>query len=51
MSDTESGAGRVLAFYDRHPISAADVLTRIKEKRGSLERLKPEDVFPFDQDH
>ncbi|HEY7610977.1 MAG TPA: methyltransferase domain-containing protein [Alphaproteobacteria bacterium] len=41
----------VLAFYDRHPISAADVLTRIKEQRGSLERLKPEDVFPFDQDH
>jgi SAM-dependent methyltransferase len=41
----------VLAFYDRHPISAADVLTRIKEQRGSLERLKPEDVFPHDQDH
>jgi ubiquinone/menaquinone biosynthesis C-methylase UbiE len=41
----------ILAFYDRHPISAADVLTRIKDQRGSLERLKPEDVFPFDQDH
>lgn len=41
----------VLAFYDRHPISAADVLTRVKEQRGSLERLKPEDVFPHDQDH
>lgn len=51
MSNTDPGAGHVLAFYDRHPISAADVLTRIKEKRGSLERLKPEDVFPFDQDH
>jgi len=46
-----SEAGHVLAFYDRHPISAADVLVRIKEQRGSLERLKPEDVFPFDQDH
>ena len=45
------GADHVLAFYDRHPISAADVLTRIKEERGSLDRLKPEDVFPFDQDH
>lgn len=43
--------GHVLAFYDRHPISAADVLLRIKEQRGSLERLKPEDAFPFDQDH
>lgn len=41
----------VLDFYDRHPISAEDVLTRIKEQRGSLERLKPEDVFPHDQDH
>ena len=41
----------VLAFYDRHPITAADVLTRIKDQRGSLDRLKPEDVFPFDQDH
>lgn len=47
MSET----GHVLAFYDRHPISGADVLLRIKEQRGSLERLKPEDVFPFDQDH
>jgi len=46
-----SGADHVLAFYDRHPISAADVLTRIKEQRGSLDRLKPEDVFPHDQDH
>ena len=46
-----SEAGHVLAFYDRHPISAADVLLRIKEQRGSLERLKPEDAFPFDQDH
>jgi sarcosine/dimethylglycine N-methyltransferase len=49
MSD--SAAAHVLAFYDRHPISAADVLARVREARGSLERLKPEDVFPFDQDH
>jgi SAM-dependent methyltransferase len=47
MSET----GHVQSFYDRHPISAADVLARIKEQRGSLERLKPEDVFPHDQDH
>ncbi len=47
----DPGPDHVLAFYDRHPISAADVLTRIKEQRGSLERLKPEDVFPHDQDH
>lgn len=49
MSDER--AQHVLAFYDRHPISAADILARIKEARGSLERLKPEDAFPFDQDH
>ena len=51
MSEPQAGAGHVLAFYDRHPISAADVLQRVKDARGSLERLKPEDVFPFDQDH
>lgn len=50
MSDPATSQ-HVLAFYDRHPISAADVLARIKEARGSLDRLKPEDVFPFDQDH
>lgn len=49
MSDP--GSGHILAFYDRHPISAADVLMRVREKKGSLERLKPEDMFPFDQDH
>ncbi len=47
----DDAAAHVLAFYDRHPISAADVLWRVKEARGSLERLKPEDVFPHDQDH
>src|SRR5581483_7727821 len=47
----DARAEHVSTFYDRHPISAADVLLRIKEQRGSLERLKPEDVFPFDQDH
>ena len=46
-----SDPGHILGFYDRHPISAADVLLRIKEQRGSLDRLKPEDVFPHDQDH
>ena len=48
---SESGAAHVQAFYDRHPITAADVLARVKAARGTLERLKPEDVFPFDQDH
>lgn len=46
-----SASAHVLGFYDRHPISAADVLLRIKERRGALERLKPEDLFPHDQDH
>ena len=48
---TDEAHAHVLAFYDRHPISAAEVLTRIKDQRGSLDRLKPEDVFPHDQDH
>lgn len=43
--------GHVLAFYDRHPITAADILARIKQQRGSLDRLKPEELFAHDQDH
>jgi len=46
-----SDPGHILGFYDRHPITAADVLLRIKEQRGSLDRLKAEDIFPHDQDH
>ena len=41
----------VLAFYSRHPISREQILAGAKSKRGHLDALAPEDLFPFDQDH
>jgi sarcosine/dimethylglycine N-methyltransferase len=41
----------VLAFYSRHPISHEQILAGAKSRRGHLEALTPEDLFPFDQDH
>ncbi len=44
-------AGHVRDFYDRHPITAAQVLAKVAAARGHLDGLAPEDLFPFDQDH
>ncbi|HUT51627.1 MAG TPA: methyltransferase domain-containing protein [Alphaproteobacteria bacterium] len=41
----------VLAFYDRHPISAGQILAKVAAERGSLEGLTPADFYPHDQDH
>ena len=41
----------VLAFYSRHPISHEQILAGAKSRRGHLDALAPEDLFPFDQDH
>ncbi|MEO8159676.1 MAG: methyltransferase domain-containing protein [Betaproteobacteria bacterium] len=41
----------VLAFYSRHPISHDQILAGVKARRGHLDALVPEDLFPFDQDH
>jgi sarcosine/dimethylglycine N-methyltransferase len=38
-------------FYERHPISAAIVLAKLEASRGHLNGLKPEELFPHDQDH
>ena len=38
-------------FYDRHPISAQIILARLEAERGTLEGLKPDDLFAHDQDH
>lgn len=38
-------------FYERHPISAAIILAKLEASRGHLNGLKPEDLFPHDQDH
>lgn len=44
-------AGHVRDFYDRHPITATQVLAKVAAARGHLDGLVPEDLFPFDQDH
>ncbi|SDR64327.1 Methyltransferase domain-containing protein [Rhizobiales bacterium GAS113] len=38
-------------FYDRHPISAQIILAKLEAARGTLEGLRPEELFPYDQDH
>ena len=41
----------VLAFYSRHPISRDQILAAVRASRGHLDRLAPQDLFAFDQDH
>src|SRR5689334_20930142 len=38
-------------FYERHPISCEIILARLKASRGHLDDLRPEELFPHDQDH
>jgi len=43
----------VNGFYDRHPISEAQVLAAVRRRRGTLAGtpLTADDLFDFDQDH
>jgi ubiquinone/menaquinone biosynthesis C-methylase UbiE len=45
--DTE----QAIFFYNRHPISADIILTKLRASRGDLAGLQPEELFPHDQDH
>src|SRR6185437_5996508 len=38
-------------FYDRHPISLDIILAKLRASRGHLDGLRPDDLFPHDQDH
>ena len=38
-------------FYERHPISCEIILARLKASRGHLDGLRPDELFPHDQDH
>jgi SAM-dependent methyltransferase len=38
-------------FYERHPISAQIILTKLEAARGTLDNLRPDELFPHDQDH
>jgi ubiquinone/menaquinone biosynthesis C-methylase UbiE len=41
----------VLDFYTRHPISAEQIISKLRVERGHLDDLKPEDLLTHDQDH
>lgn len=41
----------VEAFYDRHPINEAEILSKLQADGASLDALTPEDVTRYDQDH
>src|ERR1700750_3475044 len=38
-------------FYDRHSISLDIILSKLRASRGHLDGLRPDDLFPHDQDH
>lgn len=48
MNDTTS---QTIYFYNRHPISCEIILAKLRASRGHLDGLRPEDLFPHDQDH
>jgi sarcosine/dimethylglycine N-methyltransferase len=41
----------VIEFYDRHPINESQVLAALRRQGKDLERLVPEDLYAWDQDH
>jgi sarcosine/dimethylglycine N-methyltransferase len=38
-------------FYTRHPISAAIILAKLREARGNLDDVQPDELVAHDQDH
>ncbi|MGD9536991.1 MAG: cyclopropane-fatty-acyl-phospholipid synthase family protein [Alphaproteobacteria bacterium] len=44
-------ARHVVDFYSRHPISAEHILAKLAAERGNLDDLRPDELFPHDQDH
>jgi sarcosine/dimethylglycine N-methyltransferase len=43
--------GQAIFFYSRHPITAEIILSKLRASRGNLDGLRPEDLYPHDQDH
>ena len=48
MNDATS---QTIYFYNRHPISYDIILAKLQASRGHLDGLRPEELFPHDQDH
>ena len=51
MSNEADSRAQTIYFYERHPISCDIVLAKLRAKRGDLDGLSPDDLFPHDQDH
>jgi sarcosine/dimethylglycine N-methyltransferase len=49
--DMDHRQQHVVAFYARHPISAAHILKKLESARGNLANLRPEELWDHDQDH
>jgi sarcosine/dimethylglycine N-methyltransferase len=43
--------GQAIFFYSRHPITAEIIVSKLRASRGNLDGLRPEDLYPHDQDH
>src|SRR6478752_2489452 len=48
MSDAKT---QIVYFYDRHPISSDIILAKLRASRGHLDGVRPDELFPYDQDH
>jgi len=48
MNDATS---QTIYFYNRHPISYDIILAKLQASRGHLDSLRPDELFPHDQDH
>lgn len=45
------GGNQAIFFYSRHPISAEIILSRLRASRGTLDSVRPDELYPHDQDH
>lgn len=48
MTDATAQA---IYFYDRHPMSGEIIKAKLRAARGHLKDVKPEELWPHDQDH
>lgn len=48
MTDATAQA---IYFYDRHPMSGEIIKAKLRATRGHLDGVKPEELWPHDQDH
>jgi sarcosine/dimethylglycine N-methyltransferase len=48
---TSDATSQTTYFYNRHPISCEIILAKLRASRGHLDAVRPEELFPHDQDH